>query len=676
MRLRKQLFFLSLITLSLPWVGVQYVQEMYTALRHGQSEALTATARAVAARIGSDPLLSKELHRFTSTGSNSVYYAHELQSPLIIDGYSDDWNARNFTLNTGNSTANANSGFSYAIARTQTTLFAFVKVNKFPIKYFNPARPNAANLDFIRLDLSQGTAVALYASAPGQLYATAMDEDGSLESKNVIHAIKGIWLEQQDGYQIEFHVPLDWVQEGIQLQRIDAGTLTDAPVRLSPLVSVSEALSDELAVFASSQIRLLLSSDQQLLVGTAGDISARPSADKQHGLLEWVYRLLLSDQSDGLLDTPQITGEFQTADVQQALRGQSASGWYQNGRDRIARASFPVTQHNSSVVLGAVVAEQSADTLAGITNSVFSRILGYSFVTSCIAALCLVIYATWLSFRIKRLSKAAANAISDTGKVTDNFPVSTSADEIGELSRSFAQLLLRLKEYTNYLRTLSSKLSHELRTPLAIVKTSLDNLEHEKLSKQAKIYAERAKEGSTRLSNILNSMSAASRVEQAITAAELETIPCDELITSLKDAYEDVYPHVQFSLRLQPRKGGIKMLGSGELIVQLLDKLVDNAADFCPPGGVVELGLYQHDNDVVFTVHNEGPPLPKHMQNQLFDSMVSVREDASPEQKGHHLGLGLYIVRLITDFHRGEVQGYNVPDNSGVIFEVRFPADV
>ena len=54
--------------------------------------------------------------------------------------------------------------------------------------------------------------------------------------------------------------------------------------------------------------------------------------------------------------------------------------------------------------------------------------------------------------------------------------------------------------------------------------------------------------------------------------------------------------------------------------------------------------------------------------------MVSVREKPDDDES-HHLGLGLYIVRLITDFHHGEVNAYNIPDNSGVIFEVKLPTE-
>ncbi len=684
MRLRKQLFFISLITLVLPWVGVQYVQEMDSALRRGQQDALLATARAVGARLSTDSSILVELEHFSPSQMTDkdephqrplpALYAHALHTPLVIDGYNDDWISRALQFETINTSV---SSPQYMLARANTHLFLFLRSHRKNIQYFNPRNTDLTSTDHIILTLADASQIAVFASAPGQIKATQFKIDSPININQNAHQIRGIWTEWEHGFDVELSLPLTWVKDGFNFNSVPAAeSLTHDPdIQLRPLITPSQSLSEELSIFASNGIKLSLASNSKKLIASSGRITTLTENEKQHGFLEWLYSIILQNKKSQALDSPSNEGEFKTEDVQLALSGEEASGWYQMGPHQIARVSTPIFNPSTHAVIGAVVAEKSADTLASVTNSAFSRLLGFSFLASCAAAFCLVTYATWLSIRIKRLSKAAANAISESGKVAENFPVSNNVDEVGELSRSFAQLLMRLREYTNYLRTLSSKLSHELRTPLAIVKTSLDNLEHEKLSSQAKVYAERAKEGSMRLSNILNSMSAASRVEQAIGAAELEIIPCDELLRSLKDAYEDVYPHVKFSLRIQKQKGGLKMLGSGELIVQLLDKLVDNAADFCPADGLVELGLYQHGEMIVFTVRNEGPPLPQHMQNQLFDSMVSVREDATPEEKGHHLGLGLYIVRLIADFHRGEVQGYNVPDNSGVIFEVRFPSN-
>jgi signal transduction histidine kinase len=59
------------------------------------------------------------------------------------------------------------------------------------------------------------------------------------------------------------------------------------------------------------------------------------------------------------------------------------------------------------------------------------------------------------------------------------------------------------------------------------------------------------------------------------------------------------------------------------------------------------------------------------MQNQLFDSLVSIREESS--QKGTHMGLGLHIVALVARFHGGQASAQNRPDKLGVSFTVSLP---
>jgi signal transduction histidine kinase len=70
-------------------------------------------------------------------------------------------------------------------------------------------------------------------------------------------------------------------------------------------------------------------------------------------------------------------------------------------------------------------------------------------------------------------------------------------------------------------------------------------------------------------------------------------------------------------------------------------------------------------------VLNQGPLLPADMQDRLFESMVSVR--GKPAQAEPHLGLGLYIVRLIAGFHGARASAQNRSDGSGVEIRVEFP---
>jgi signal transduction histidine kinase len=285
------------------------------------------------------------------------------------------------------------------------------------------------------------------------------------------------------------------------------------------------------------------------------------------------------------------------------------------------------------------------------------------------AALLLLGYASFLSFRVGRLAQAAESALGPRGEIRAALPGSRSQDEIGALTRSFESLLGRLQDYTAYLRTLSSKLTHELRTPLAIVTTSLDNLEHEVDTPSGRDYMARLRQGAGRLDAILNSMGAATRVEQAVNEMPRAALDVAAVTGAAVDAYRDVYTDRRFELKVpgEPCMAD----GSVELIAQLLDKLVDNAVGFSTGGGQIDVSVAKAADGYELAVANEGPPLPAAMRYQLFDSLVSVRSDGDGNRP--HLGLGLYIVAAIAKAHGGQVAAENRSDGRGVVVRVCLP---
>ena len=226
-------------------------------------------------------------------------------------------------------------------------------------------------------------------------------------------------------------------------------------------------------------------------------------------------------------------------------------------------------------------------------------------------------------------------------------------------------MLRQLADYNEYLRSLASKLSHELRTPLAIVTSSLENLEHEQLDDASAGYTARAREGADRLRRILAAMSEANRVEELMEHADPESFDLRQVLDGTIVAYRDAYATRRFDFACE--LDSAIMSGSPELLIQLLDKLVDNAADFSGEGDVITISLSRDGDALELSVRNPGPPLPERMRSQLFDSMVSVRDGADDR----HLGLGLYIAKLIAEGHGGQVSAENV--SGGVRFTVSLP---
>src|SRR5690606_16053204 len=204
-------------------------------------------------------------------------------------------------------------------------------------------------------------------------------------------------------------------------------------------------------------------------------------------------------------------------------------------------------------VLGAVLLEQASDPVLTLTNQALMRLLTFTLLATFVAAAGLLGFATLLSFRVRRLARAAESAMGPKGEIDTALPGRTAPDELGDLTRSFGRLLERLREHTHYLRTLTGKLSHELRTPLAVVSTSLDNLEHEIVSPGARPYLDRMRDGTARLDSILAAMSEATRMEQAIGDTLPERFDLAAVVESCWRAYVDVYPERRLELDITAR---------------------------------------------------------------------------------------------------------------------------
>jgi len=140
------------------------------------------------------------------------------------------------------------------------------------------------------------------------------------------------------------------------------------------------------------------------------------------------------------------------------------------------------------------------------------------------------------------------------------------------------------------------------------------------------------------------------------------------LLESAIAAYRDSFRTVRFAFAAPDDACFAR--GALELIVQMLDKLIENAVDFCPSGGAIGVELSRSGGHYELSVQNDGPPIPPAMLDRLFESLF---EQRSGHDDRPHFGLGLYIVRLIAEFHGGSARAENRTDGGGAIFTVTLP---
>jgi signal transduction histidine kinase len=483
------------------------------------------------------------------------------------------------------------------------------------------------------------------------------------------------WQEDGSGYRVELQL-----SRSLQLRTLGVGVYNAAaggdPMAADtrPLLDYSTTLSSELAKLAPDQVQARVLAPQGWLLARSGRLITTPGADGQPGwFASLIYRSLLATRMEDANPWSQDVPQLDTREVSEARAGRSASVW-RSGEERgsvVLAAAVPIER--AGKVEGVLLLEQSSRIVPLLANRALLGLLLTSFGVLLVAGGILLAFATRLSLRLGRLRNAAERAQLNDGRLDGlfekgRFPMTDAPDEIGDLARSFERLFEVVGGYTDYLRTLASKLSHELNTPLAIVQSSLDNLEHAALPAEAQPYLARARDGVARLSALVRAMSEASRMERSIAAAEPEDVDLRDVVRGCADAYrsligtrrlECVLPDAPLYLHCAP-----------ELIAQALDKLLDNALSFTPEHGWLRLSLRARNDSAEIELANQGAPLPEAMQGRLFDSLVSLRDKATPGD-APHLGLGLYVVRLVAERHGGVALARNLDDGSGVAFSLQ-----
>ena len=673
MNLKRQLFVASLLMLLIPWAGLQFVLELDDALRQQARQQLQAQAERLAATAG-DQIIGTPVVR---PGEPAIY-VEPFAGNLNLDGYADDWpgyDEANQTRNWQRVTSGkaGETALQWQAATDRRNLYLLIRVSHRQPVFFNPGSPEQAH-DRLRLWLEpSGGNLAqesgrqswlLRTPAPGQLYG--LEEKGGQPD----YRLSGFLQGAGDGWQLELKLPMP----------VDRSRLGFAALWGSDQVTGVSTSVDPLPVLVSRNLALERQLEPQLNPG------------QQARLVEPAGWVIARQQADSAVTAPEFDSLSPVQVIEKislnALRGlvrlyQPEPTSIETDTNRVDVEALPETSlvrhEDDSVwllttreVFGGrtLILEQSLDQLLTLSGSALGSVIARSTLIIVAITLVLLGYASWLSWRITRLQRAVSASIDEDGRITGRVPDARSKDELGQLQRHFSLMVDRLHGYNRYLESFSRRLSHELKTPVAVVRSSLENLNHSDSEEERRQYIERAASATERLRQILHGMSEAARLEQSLDHADKEQFDLAEVAAEATAAYQALDSSHQ--IRYSGPQAGCKITGSPELMVQLLDKLVDNARDFTPQDGLIEVGLETTSEGLCLSVFNEGSTLPEDTTTDIFSPFVSMRDG----QEQGHLGQGLLIVNLIADYHGAHVEARNRAQGGidGVCFRVMIPA--
>ena len=716
--LRLKLLFFSSFLLAIPWLGYQYVWEMETYLRIGQEQTMVGTARAVATALHERPaLFDRQSAYLTDVKPGTDLYAHRIAYPIQLDGKLDDWQDYRHLANVYGQQnlidpiqayQSESLHFSHMVGQYDRFLYAMFDVTDNAVVFRASNSLRIDKNDHLQIAMTSPSGLfqryIIAPSQPGWVNAYLLKDDlDSLQPEKLETKIQGQWRNTATGYQLELRFPLAMMSSKIAFAIVDVdeqqgravehimGTANPSQVdSLGTVLVPSPEIEKILKGLKYSSARVWVVDKHMRVLARSGNIQRAPGVqsnpqenlhnnyddNQKYGwwryietnwLLPLYYQILTKPPAD-FVDDLRDAFALQGQEISQALAGKPSALWRLSSDNKavIMSAAHPI--YLDETVMGAVVVEQTTNGIRTLRNKALEQQFHYILVVILISTLALFLIASRISWRIRKLRNETENAIDQQGKIIGDIVPSKTRDEIGDLSRTFTHVLSRLSQYNAYLENMASRLSHELRTPVAIVNSSLDNLLLEKQQPENQQYVARAKQGITRLSKILSNMSEATRLEQAIQNNEREEFDLEELLTGCVAGYRLAYASRQFDVRISVSNSSFT--GAPELFAQMLDKIIVNAVEFSEVDSVIQVQLVNSDHGYVLTICNQGSLLPDKMQHQLLDSMVSIRKQQTTEQP--HLGLGLYMAKIIAQYHQGEISIDNLKDKSGVVVTLEF----
>lgn len=699
--LRLKLLVAASVLLLIPLLGVLYVRELEHLLLRVQEQGLVSTARAVGTALNDRPSLfrSGEVYPF-ALAPDSDLKVDNLPAPIKVDGLDSDWEALPMVARPLGPVGTAPQAPSfhgrYRVGRHGNAIYALFQVSDPNVVLRNPDRDGLQTSDrlevavvtpddeFLRFTLEAG------GSGRAAVHVLLSDDEQVPDTR-----IFGMFRLVPGGYVIELRLPRSLVgpRLGFAIANVDdpvtrlpAGMIgtSDTTHRdgLGAVLVPSPEVSELVARLGRARSRIWVLDVNRRVIAQAGTLRAPPAAEdaeQDRGKRFWdaaadlvvrpILRVAMSEPNEDFQDIAPGSYRLEGREIDEALAGHTGTRrrLTRDSRAVVLSAAHPVYEDDK--VVGAVLVEETTNDVLALRNRAFEKLFAALLVVCLGGTAALLVFASRLSGRIRRLRDEAENAIDANGRVVDSVGGSDAGDELGDLSRSFAGILRRLQQYTGYLETLGGRLSHELRTPVAVVRSSLDNLGQVSLPDEARVYVERAEQGLARLTTIFSRMSEATRLEQSLAMVEREPFDLGPVLRGCVEGYRLAHPDTTFELAMDAAE--YPVTGSPELIAQMLDKLADNAVEFAAPGTPIRFSLRRDGSQARLAVANQGPPLPAGMQDRLFESMVSVREAKSPAEP--HLGLGLYIVRLVAEFHGARVAAVNLQEPPGVEVRAVFP---
>jgi PAS domain S-box-containing protein len=215
-------------------------------------------------------------------------------------------------------------------------------------------------------------------------------------------------------------------------------------------------------------------------------------------------------------------------------------------------------------------------------------------------------------------------------------------------------------------------LAHELRNPLAAVRNAVEvatrSGSREDLEWSRDVTARQVRN----FAHLINDLLDVARITEGKIQLHKELLDAGPVIRHGTEVVKPLVDERKHELLVSYTSTDLKLEADSTRLEQILVNLLTNAAKYTPPGGRIQLIAGVEGGEVVFRVRDNGLGIPPELLPKMFD--LFTQGDRSLDRSEGGLGIGLTLVRSITELHGGTVTASSDGPGKGCEFVVRLPA--
>lgn len=216
-------------------------------------------------------------------------------------------------------------------------------------------------------------------------------------------------------------------------------------------------------------------------------------------------------------------------------------------------------------------------------------------------------------------------------------------------------------------------LAHELRNPLAPIQSAAEVLHHMREPDKARLdkVSSMILRQVDNMVNLVDDLMDVSRIGRGQLVLDLRPMDMRAAIT---DAVEQIRPAIERKehvCRLDLLPEPVLVLGEHKRLVQVIANLLVNAVKYTPQGGLLAIALTADAKEVRIAVKDNGVGMDAALLQRVFDTFTQA--ELTPDRREGGLGLGLALVKRLTELHGGRVFAESAGAGSGSTFWVVVP---